>query len=568
MRASWIYKVLALLVVASFLLSACGAEPTEPPPEPGATVAPTDIPEPAEPKTVTVTFFEEPDSLNPWYTEMWFAGVAVDLYLVGLWAFDDNQEISLEMAAEFPTVENGGISEDGTVITILLREDAVWSDGEPVTAHDFVFTYDMIMADGNAVQSRYPYDTFVESVTAVDEYTLEIVMTEPYVAWATSFFRYVMPRHVLEPVYEAEGTIDNADWNRNPTVGNGAFVLSEWAAASHLIFAANENYWRGRPTVDQIFIRVVPDDEAQMAAIQTGETDIGVYLSAADYPDIEALANVDMVGVSSGFVESWFFNLDPETGHEALQDPMVRRALAMAVDRQQVIDELFYGLYRIPPVFWYDTPYENPDIEPWPYDPATAVALLEEAGWTDSNGDGTRDRDGVELVLRYSTTAGNELREATQVVVQQMMADIGVGIEILNYSYDTLWNSYADDGPIATGQYDFAEWSTCSWDYPDPNTPEWLCREIPSDENPEGANWYGVCYPELDELFDRQAVTVDQQERIEIFYEIAEIMHEEMFWMGVRTDPDLWSINARLENVRISGVDPFWNAYEWDVVNP
>jgi len=529
-----------------------------------------------EPKTATISFWEEPDSLNFMYTSMWFAGLAHDLFAVGFWTFDDNQEISLEMAAEFPTIENGGISEDGTIITVKLRPDALWSDGTPVTAHDYVFTYEMIMAESNTVATRYPYDTFVESITALDDYTVQIVMTEPYVAWPVGLGSLTpfLPKHILEPVFEAEGTIDNAEWNRNPTVGNGPFVLKEWQAASHLVFEANPSYWRGRPTLDQIFIRIVPDDEAQMAAIKTGDVDIGVYLTAADKPDIDALGDVEMVGAASGYVESWFFNLVSEElaaetgiepGHPALQDVRVRQAIVMATNRQQIIDELFYGLYRVPAVLWYDTPYEDTSIEPWPYDPEQAKALLDEAGWVDSNGDGTRDKDGVELVIRYSTTAGNELREATQVVVQQMQAEVGIGIEILNYSPDILWNSYGDDGPIATGQYDLAEWSTSPWDFPDPNTGDWLCDEIPSDDNPAGGNWQGVCIEELEALFAQQAVTVDTVERIELYKEIERIMHEELFWAGVRTDPDFWSVNTRLKNVRISGVDPFWNAFEWDV---
>lgn len=583
MKRTWLHTLLAAVVIAAVLVSACAPPPTptppaielptamaSPPPTPTSPPAPT----PAKPKTVTITFFEEPDNLNPLYTQMWFAGIAIDFFLVGLWTIDENQEIDLELAAEVPTVENGGISEDGLVLTIKLRQDAAWSDGTPLTAHDFVFTYEMWMGEGNAVQTRYPYDTFVESVTALDDYTLQIVMTEPYVAWATAFFNHVLPKHILEPIYEAEGTIDDADWNRNPTVVNGPFIVKEWEAASHIVFEANPNYWRGRPKLDQVFIRIVPDDEAQMAAIKAGDTDIGVFLSAANKPDIDALPDVEMVSVSSGYAESWFFNLVSEElasetgispGHPALQDVRVRQALVMAVDRQQIIDELFYGLYRIPAVLWYDTPFEDTTLEPWPYDPEQAKALLDEAGWVDTNGDGTRDKDGVELVLRYSTTAGNELREATQVVVQQMMADVGIGIEILNYSYDTLWNSFGDDGPIASGQYDFAQWSTAPLDYPDPNEPGWLCQEIPSNDYPEGMNWYGICAPELDELFLEQAVTVDRQKRIEMYYEIERIMHEQVYWTGMRTDPDLWSVTKRLQDVRLSGTDPFWNAYEWDV---
>jgi peptide/nickel transport system substrate-binding protein len=471
------------------------------------------------------------------------------------------------MAAEFPTVENGGVSEDGLTLTIKLRPDAKWSDGEPVTAHDFVFTYEMIMDEANTFITRYPYDTYIESVAALDDHTLQIVLTEPYVPWAVGFFSQlqILPKHVLEPVYDAEGTIDDAEWNRNPTVGNGSFILKEWEAASHLIFEANPSYWRGRPTLDQIFIRIVPDDEAQMAAIKAGDTDIGVFLSAANKPDIDALEDVEMVAVPSGYMECWFFNLDPKTAHLAIQDVRVRRAIVMAVDRQQIIDELFYGLYEIPRTYWYDNAdYNDPTLEPMPYDPEGAKALLEEAGWVDANGDGVRDKEGVELVLRYSTTAGNELREATQVVVQQMLAEVGIKAEIVNYSYDTIWNSYGDDGPIATGQYDISQWSDGAYDYPDPNTPYYLCDQFPSDENPDGLNWFG-CVPELDELFKKQAVTADVKERIQIFHEIARIMQDQVVWMGLRTDPDLWSVHTRLKNVRFGGADAFWNAYEWDV---
>ncbi len=576
MKRNGIAALLALLAVVSLLLAACQpqaatdaptAEATEPPA--GATAEPTE--EPQAPGTgdgersMTITFFQEPDSLNPFYSQMWFSWLVIDLFDVGLWSINDELAMNLEMATEIPSVENGGISEDGLVLTIPLRQDALWSDGEPVTAHDFVFTYDMIMDEANTVQTRYPYDTYVASVTALDDYTLEIVLTEPYVAWNTGLFRDVLPAHILEPVYAAEGTIDNAEWNRNPTVGNGPFVLNEWQSASHIVLEANPNYWQGRPNLDRIFIRIVPDPEAQMASIQAGDTDLGAYMTAADKPVIDALGDYELLVVPSAWMESWFFNLDPATGHPALQDVRVRQALAMTVDRQQIINQLFYGLYDIPATFWYNTPYEDPSIETYPYDPVEAAALLNEAGWLDSNGDGIRDKDGVELVLRYSTTAGNELREATQVVIQQMLLEVGIGTEIANYSDDVIWNSYGDGGPIATGLYDIAQWSDGAYDYPDPNTPYWLCDEIPSDDYPDGTNWYGVCIPELDELFYEQAVTVDMTERVALFYQIDAIIHDQVLWYGLRTDPDLWAVNNRLQNLRLSGVDCFWHAFAWDV---
>jgi peptide/nickel transport system substrate-binding protein len=586
MKNRWLLTIIALVVVFGLALSACAAPPAEEPveepevEEPAVEEPEVEEPEveepeeePAEPKTATVSFFEEPDTLNGLYTGMWFGSLAISFCQTDFWEYDDTGAVNLEIASEFPTMENGGISEDGLTITIKLRE-SVWSDGTPLTANDYLFTYEMMMSDSNAVQTQYPFDTFVESVTALDDQTIQIVMTEPYVGWAIGFDIGFLPRHILEPVYEADGTIDNADWNRNPTVTNGPFKFVEWEAASHLIYEANENYWRGRPVLDQLFIRIVPDDEAQMAAIKAGDVDIGVYLTAADKPDIDAIDDVDLVSSSGGWMESWFFNLideelgasnNLEPGHVALQDKRVRQAIAMSFDRQSYIDNMFYGLYKVSPVLWYDSVYEDKSIENWPFDPSAASALLDEAGWVDTNGDGTRDKDGVELVIQFSTTAGNENRESTAILVQQQLGEVGIGVDINNYSYDVIWNSYGDDGPVALGLYDIAEWSMQPWDFPDPNTGDWLCEEIPSEEYTAGGNWQGVCIEELDELFALQAVTVDLNERIEQYSRIEEIMKDEVFWLGVRTDYDFWSLNQRLLNVKFSGIDAFWNAYEWDV---
>ncbi len=523
-----------------------------------------------QPKSVTITFFEEPDSLNGMYSGMWFAGLAIDLFNPGLWYFDDNLEIVPEMAAELPTKANGLISEDGLTIKVPINPQAKWSDGTPVTAHDFVFTYDMILNEKNVgVHSTWPYDTYVAGVTAENDKTLVIQFSEPFAPWASTMFGFVLPKHILEPVFKAEGTIDNAEWNRNPTVVNGPFVLKQWESGSHLVFEANPNYWRGRPKIDQINIRIVPDDESQMAAIKTGDTDIGVFLSYSDIPDIQKLDNVHYVTVLSGYNESWFFNLNTDetaadNGHPALQDVRVRQAIAYAVDFDEICKTLLYGGTYPPLTKWEETPYQYPDANPYKYNPEKAKQLLDEAGWVDSNGNGTRDKDGVELVLRYSTTEGRAIREQTQVVAQQYLADVGIGIEILNYPSKILWNSYGEDGPIATGQFDIAQWSDRS-NFPDPSESQWLCSEIPSDESPDGTNWFGICDPELDELVRAQEREVDFDARVKLFHEIGRIINEKVYWIGVWHDNDVWTLNNRLLNVRLSGADPFWNAYEWDV---
>ena len=544
--------LLSLFVLVSMALAACG----------GGAAAPTFS------GTATITFTQEPDSLSPLYTTMWFSSITRDFWLKGMWSFDDNNKPVLELAAEIPSSENGGISADGKTITYKLRDDVKWSDGEPVTADDFVFTYDMIMSDKNVVNGRYPYEDYVAGVTATDKHTVTVTFKEPLAAWLTTVFTYVLPKHVLQPVFEKDGTLDNAAWNKAPTVGVGPFVFSEWESGSHIIFKGNPN-WIKPAKLEQVFIRIVPDDAAQEAAIIAGDTDIGVFLSSDQKEKIEAGGTVKMVSVASGYDEGWFMNVNPKTARPFMLDVNVRKAIALATDRFTIVKNLL--VEEVNPVnvtFWDATaPFGNPDLKPYPYDPDQAKALLDAAGWKDSNGDGTRDKDGVELVVRYITNQ-RELRKSVQAVVQQQWSLVGIGAELVNYSSDVYWNGYNDGGPQAQGLYDIAEYSSVG-SFPDPEaSSNWLCSEISSADNPDGANWQGVCDDKLDAILKEQAVTLDLNKRIDLYKQISKLMYDEVLYVGIWKDPDLWSVNNRLQNVKLSGATPFWNTADWTAPAP
>ena len=575
-----LYLLISLVALASMVLTACGgaAPATEAPPaiteEPAgeATEAPaTEAPAATEPAvagsgTVTITFTQEPDNLNPMYTEMFFSGILREFWLKPVWTFDDNAQPVPVLAAEIPTLENGGLSEDGKTVTIKLRDDITWSDGEPLTADDFVFTYDMIMSDQNVPLSRFPYEGNVASVEAADATTVVVNFSEPFAAWLTTIFYFVLPKHILQPVFDSEGTLDTAEWNRAPTVGVGPFVFSEWETGSHISFTANPN-WVQPPKVEQVFIRIVPDDAAQEAAIIAGDTDIGVFLSSDQIETLEAGGDVDVVAVASGYSEGWFMNVNPETAHPAMLDVNVRKAVALATDRFTIVNDLLdESINPVNANFWDNNPpYGNTDIQPYPYDPEEAQRLLDEAGWVDSNGDGTRDKDGVELVLRYITN-DRELRKNVQAVVQQQWSLVGIGADLQNYSSDVYWNGYNDGGPQAQGLYDIAEYSSVPTGFPDPESSDnWYCDSISSADNPDGANWQGYCNPDFDALLSEQATTLDTTARLDLYKQIQQMMYDEVLYIGMWKDPDLWSINSRVSNVKLSGVYPFWNANEWEV---
>lgn len=511
-------------------------------------------------KVATLIFTQEPDTLSPLYTNMYFSQILHQIYNAWAWDYDENNQPRPVLVTELPTVENGGLSRDGKTITLRLRDDIVWSDGKPITSADFKFTYQMYLEPRNTVASTYPYDQIV-SLETPDARTVVMKFDQPFAPWLF-FWHGLLPEHVLAPAFAAQGTLDTAAWNTAPTVGAGPFVFAEWETGSYLRFVANENYWLGRPQLDEIFVRIVPDDASQVAALKAGDGDIGIYIS---YPDVPTLrdAGLQVITVPSGYNEAWWFNFG-ENGHPALKDVRVRQALAYGTDRFTICRDLLLGLTRPNATFWENTPYADPTLQPYPYNPTLAAQLLDQAGWVDTNGNGTRDKDGVELVLRYGTMT-KAVRQDTQAVIQQQLAQIGVGVTLLNYESDVLFATYGEGGPASTGKLDIMEWSDTPGAFPDPDTAYWRCSEIPSDETPQGVNTSFLCDEQLEALFDRQATQVDLDARIQTFHEISRLMYEQVYYLGIWYDPDIWAISPRLQNVKISGATPFFNVMEWTI---
>ena len=513
-------------------------------------------------KSVSIAFDQEPDSLSPMYTTMTFAQYVYALFLSGAWNFDADLNPHPVMVSEIPSLENGGINEDGTVITLKLRDDILWSDGEPITADDFVFTYDMNMSDSNSPLTRDPYDK-IASVEAPDSTTVVVTFAQPYAPWL-AMFKYILPKHTLQPVFDADGTLDNAAWNRAPNPGSGPFVFDSWEVGSFVRGVRNENAIDGAPILDTVVVRFIPDAESYLAALKNGDADVGTFVAFSDLPELEATGTLDIGVYASGYNEAWYLNVSAETAHPAMLDVNVRKALALAFNREQITQDLLLG-YTYPAVtYWEHTPYSAPDLAAYPYDPEMAAQLLDEAGWVDSNGDGIRDKDGTELSLRFATNT-RQIRMDVQVVVQQAMRDLGIDIVLENYPSDIFFNGYADGGPVATGNFDIAEWSSSPNAFPDPDTVRFMCSDIPTPDDPVGDNWQGYCNPALDELFAEQARTVDYDARVAVFHEISHMMYDDVIWIGVWYDADTWILNTRLQNVQINGASPFWNINQWDV---
>lgn len=570
MKSRWLLALTTMLVVFSLVLAGC-ATPTaeEPAVEEPAVEEPAEEPaveepaveepvveEPAEPKIVTIAWTQEPDTLNRSYSNMWYMAVLTQLYSCWPWQYDENNEPYPYMLTEMPEV-----SEDGLVVTMNLRDDISWSDGTPITADDFIFTHTMINSEGNAVDSVYPNDLF--EISAPDAQTVVMTFAEPFTPWMSSTWNgTLLPKHILEPVFEAEGSIDAADWNMNPTVGCGPFNFTEWESGSYLRFDRNENFWGEPATLDTVFFQLVPDDAAQTAAVLAGDADIAFWPPYEDIPAFQD-AGLEVVTQASGYNEGWFFNMR-EMASPGIKDLVVRKAIAMALDRESNTD-IRLRVVKPNETFWDALPaFVSPDIEPWAYDPEGAKQLLEDNGYVDSDNDGIReDLEGNPLVITQGNTTKEE-RQNYQAVAQQQLLEVGIDLQIYSYDADILFGSFSDGGPAAVGDLDIMQWSDVPY-FPDPDTEYWLCSELATEEYPWGYNYY-ICDEELDALMQEQVVTTDPAARIDLFHQITKYMHENVYYLGIWDDPDVWIVSPAITGYKFSGVTPFFNIAEWDLV--
>jgi len=501
---------------------------------------PTATPSPPDPvREVVVALPALADNLNPLYARSWPARVLPDLFLAGLWRLDSRLQPHPDLATEIPTRANGGISEDGRILTIHLRPEAAWSNGQPLTVDDLVFTYQMAVAEGNGVAHRFPYAAHVDSVIPLDAHTVEVRFTRPFAPWPSSLFPYVLPRHVLEPVFQREGTLDRAVWNRLPTVASGPFVFVG-VDGDDLVFEANPTYWRGRPAVDRLRVRSIPDPEARWEAVAAGEVGLAPLLWPESAGQDVAPPGARLVSGPSGWVETLFFNLDPRSGHPALQQEEVRRAIAAALDRGMLCP-LLPGRAEPATSLWAGTIFEAPGAGSAPA--MEAGRLLEEAGWWDEDGDGVRERDGTVLILRYAVPEAGVDRGAVAAAVAEMLSQVGIGVT----------------AATVEGGWDLAEWAEPPAGYPDPDDPRWLCAEA----HPGGMNRVGVCDEELDALLIAQAMAPDLDERTALFSALEALNRERTWWVPLCRISDLWLVSDHLEGLHPWREGPFWNVGEW-----
>jgi peptide/nickel transport system substrate-binding protein len=374
---------------------------------------------------VVIVSAQEPRTLMPHMDLLTLSREVQRLTFDGLLTIDEKGEYVPRLAAEVPSVENGGVSTDARTYTFKLRRGVKWQDGAPFTSADVEFTWKVIIDPKLPVPSRVVWAD-VSRVELPDPYTVRFHFDKPnlvFLGTVASDRGYIVPKHLLEGK-----DIANSEFNRKP-VGTGPFVVKEWVSGSHVQLGRNPDYWEaGKPTLDEVLVRIIPGTAAQRAALQRQEADLLLHVPTADVAFVKGLADYQLVPAPSyAWWHFWLNNEDP-----ILQDRRVRQALTHAVDKAAITSSVMAGLVSplhavLPPAHWA----HNPSVRAYAYDPARAAQLLEEAGWKVGSG-GIRQKDGRPLTLEILNIAGEAERLQIVQIVQAGWRQLGVDARIRN----------------------------------------------------------------------------------------------------------------------------------------
>lgn len=428
--------------------------------------------------------------------------------------------------------ESWEISPDGLTYTFHLHKNVVWHDGEPFSAKDVLFTFKEFLPEVHS-RSRNSL-AHVASVEAPDDYTVVFTLKQPFPAFIKAFevsSGPVMPAHVYQ------GT----DYKQNPKnatpIGTGPFKFDKWVKGSYIHLVKNDKYYLdGKPYLDDIYFRVIPDAASRAVALETGEVDISQYndVEPFDVPRLAALPHLNLIKKGYEFVAplSWI----EINGREApLNDKRFRQALMYALDREFIRDKIWFGLGRVAtgPINSVTTGYE-PDVHKYGYDPEKAKALLDEMGLK-PNGDGVRAE------ITFTPMPYGETWSRLAEYIKQSWGKVGVNV--------TLKSTDVAGWVQKVSNWDYQTTTDFVYQYGDPSLG--VARTYVSSNIRKGVmftNTMGYSNPKVDELFAKAAVENDAAARQAELSEVQKILVDDVpvIWLLEMEFPTF--VNKRVHN--------------------
>ncbi len=552
-------KLLTLFVVLGLVLSACGG------------AAPS-----SSGQTVTLIIPEEPTTLNFFMADAAIVRqVAEATAMTGLVTINENGDYVPMLAQEIPTLENAGLSKDYLTVTWKLKEGLKWSDGEPITSDDVKFTVEVLSNPASGALVGTSGFEAITSVETPDDLTAVLTYSSPYPGYLDQFAYGLFPRHATgEPT-----DMTNWEWNRNP-VGAGPFIISAWTSGESITLTKNPNYFEaGKPYIDSLVFRIVPEPAAQTAMMLNGEAQLQLWPGEfkADYDELlKGKATQHLIpgiwNMAIDFNLSAPFDGDPTaaTPHPILGDLRVRQAIASAINYQSLQQDVLkgsvsdstnpfaYGWYQcdLPRAFGYDVEKAN--------------QLLDEAGWVMGD-DGVRvakgamyAEDGTRLSLELQGyTAFDPLQLTEEFIVENLKA-VGVEARIQNYDFSIIFGTFEDNSPRAVGDFDMLIFDRGFTTEPQGyNYDAYHSSRIPTAENPTGGNYFRWVNPDVDAALETAGSSFDIQTRKDAYCTVGQAVIDDMPQVYLYLFQDNYGVADNLEGYTLST----WGSMSWGAQN-
>lgn len=589
-------KAMVVFLLAALVGSAC--DPTTP------GLGPSSAPSAAVPSstaaatrgrdgTLTMFYWQAPTILNPHLSPGSKDLSASRLTYEPLASYDKDGNLVPFLAAEIPSLENGGVAADGKSVTWQLKPDLKWSDGESMTADDVRFTWQYATNPDVAATSSAAYSA-VTDVIAVGPGTVRVEFGERSPGWAAPFVGVngmIIPKHVFEQYLGvAAKTVPP---NLAP-VGTGPFRVVSFGTEDVLVvggdavptvkivYEANPHYRDpGKPAFDKVILHGGGGDATVgVAAITEGTADFAWNLQVDDATAarISAGGKGHVVAVLGAFVERIMLNFsDPnrETAdgerasvsfpHPFLTDPQVRKAIAQAIDRESIA--ALYGAGGVATADILGSPANvKSGHRALPYDLAAAKATLDAAGWIDSDGDQVRERNGVSLRLLFQTSI-NPVRQQAQAIVKRSLDAIEFDVQLKNIDSSIFFGPVAGQTSTRRQFYADLEEFAFSNKSPDPTAymKAWTCDEIAQKSNDWSlSNWSRYCNPAYDALWNQVATELDPDARATLFKQMNDLLVDDVAVVPIVHLADMSGASLSLQGLELTpwDLEP-WNIADW-----
>lgn len=552
-------RLFALLLALSLVAAACGGDDDDDDAS-GGTDTPSEVAEgePEQGGTLVLGAEQEPECAD-WISSC--AGASWGIWTMGAYTMPRVHDFDQESGEQVPSPLMAGEPEleddedGGMTVTYEIAEEAVWSDGEPITSSDFRYTWDQIK-NGDDIYDKTGYE-LIEEIDDSDPKVAVATFSEDFAGWKDLFggFYGIYPSHILEGQDRNAAMKDGYDWSGGP------WIIDSWTKGQEVRLVPNENYWAGVPHLDAVVFRFIPETSAEVEAIKSGQVSAIYPQAQLELEELRNLPDFEFSVIDSLNYEALWFN----TSKPPLDSKAVRQALAYATDRQAIVEALFAPVNpEIEPIhsfmtpansFWYTTPFDRYDL-----DLDKVAELMEGDGWAKGS-DGIWAKGGQKASLEINSTAGNARRERTAEILQQQWQEAGFELTINFTEAGTLFGDWGPNGVFMVGL----------WAQVPPSTDPGICsvfcsKNIPTTEAPNGQNWTRLASDAIDEPWLQVDTELDEDARLDLVEQGHAALAEEVPGLPVDPFPDIFVYNkAKLRGPLGHNVvyGPFHNMHEW-----